>query len=403
MPIFPVKIEYSDVLIELDLSPKSKSVPFMTRAQTGSKTEPAQVTEVPVSGFDYIEFYVGNAKQTRYYYEHGLGFEVVGYKGLETGERQITSYAMQQNDVKIVVTGALSPDHEITEHVRKHGDGVKSIGFKVADAGACYEMAVERGAISVSEPCFQQDKYGNFTSASVKTFGDTIHTFVQRNDYRGNFAPGYMPLNTWSGGVGFDTVDHVVGNVDSGGMLDWVAFYEKIFGFHVFQGFDASDIKTQYSALTSRVMANKSGTIKMPINEPAPGEKKSQIQEYLDFYEAPGVQHIALSTNNIISTVSTLRKRGIDFMFVPPAYYDNLNERVGAIDEDIVELARLGILVDRESKGYLLQIFTKPVEDRPTLFFEIIQRKNGASGFGKGNFLALFESLEREQERRGNL
>lgn len=362
-----------------------------------------QVPEIPIMGFDYIEFYVGNAKQARYYYERGLGFEVVGYRGLETGERNLTSYALQQNNVKIVLTSALCPDDEIAEHVKKHGDGVKSIGFKVLDAQQCFETAVSRGAKPVFPPTTESDKLGTFVSSAVKTYGETIHTFIERKNYGAAIRPGFQPVNSWTGGVGFGTVDHVVGNVERDKMMDWVSFYENTFGFHVYQKFDASDINTQYSALTSRVMANKSGAIKMPINEPAPGERKSQIQEYLDFYEAPGVQHIAVTTNHIIATVTELRKRGIEFLSVPQAYYDTLTERVGTIDEDIEALAKLGILVDRESSGYLLQIFTKPVEDRPTLFFEIIQRKNGASGFGRGNFMSLFESLEHEQNLRGNL
>ena len=359
--------------------------------------------EIPVKGFDFIEFYVGNAKQARYYYEHGMGFEVVGYRGLETGERELCSYALKQNNIKIILTSALSPNHPIAEHVLSHGDGVKSIGFCVDDAASCYNTAIERGATSVSEPVACEDNHGKVISASVKTYGDTVHTFVQSNDYSGLALPAFKDINSWSGGTGLCTIDHVVGNVESEKMMEWVQFYKDVFGFHVFQGFNADDINTQYSALTSRVMANRAGTIKMPINEPAAGQKKSQIQEYLDFYSAPGVQHIAMSTNNIIATVEELRKRGIEFLSVPRAYYDTLKERVGAIEEDVQTLAKLGILVDREANGYLLQIFTKPVEDRPTLFFEIIQRKDGAKGFGKGNFLALFESLEREQDLRGNL
>ncbi len=375
----------------------------MINTEIKSSVKTKESIEVPVLGFDYIEFYVGNAKQASYYYQHGLGFELIGYRGLETGDRQTSSYALQQNNIKLVLTSALDPDHEIAEQVRRHGDGVRSIGFTVNDAAKCYTMVMDRGAVSVSEPKTQEDKFGTFVSAAVRTYGDTVHTFIQRNGYGSNIAPGYKLVNSWSGGVGLNTVDHVVGNVESGKMMEWVSFYEKVFGFHVFQGFNASDISTQYSALTSRVMANKTGTIKMPINEPAPSERKSQIQEYLDFYGAPGVQHIAVSTNDIVSTIAQLQRRGVEFLSVPQAYYERLKERVGAIDEDIETLSKLGILVDRESNGYLLQIFTKPVEDRPTLFFEIIQRKNGASGFGKGNFMALFESLEREQELRGNL
>lgn len=395
-------------MTKAELEPKNRSTIQPNQSEklevqqgVTTATEPDKVSEIPVIGFDYIEFYVGNAKQARYYYEHGLGFEVVGYRGLETGDRDVTSFALRQNNVKLILTSALHPDHEIAEHVRSHGDGVRSIGFRVTDARTCYETAMKREAISVQEPRVIQDGYGTFVSASVKTYGDTVHTFVERRHYGTHIAPGYQPLNSWAGGVGFNEIDHVVGNVDV--MTDWVRFYENVFGFHVFQGFDASDISTQYSALASRVMANNSKTIKMPINEPAAGEKKSQIQEYLDFYASPGVQHIAITTGNIIATITELRKRGVEFLSVPRAYYDTLKDRVGVIDEDIETLAKLGILVDRESNGYLLQIFTKPVEDRPTLFFEIIQRKNGASGFGKGNFMSLFQSLEREQESRGNL
>ncbi|MBX9695031.1 MAG: 4-hydroxyphenylpyruvate dioxygenase [Cyanobacteria bacterium] len=359
--------------------------------------------EIPITGFDYVEFYVGNAKQASYFYEHGLGFEVTGYRGLETGERKLTSYALQQNNVKIILTSSVDPNHEVAEHVRRHGDGVRSIGFTVNDAKVCYEMAVQRGGTPVYEPTTESDKFGVLVSAAVQTYGSTIHTFVERKKYGAPIRPGYEQANSWSGGVGFNNIDHIVGNVQSEKMLEWVSFYENVFGFHVFQGFNASDISTQYSALTSRVMANRAGTIKMPINEPAPGEKKSQIQEYLDFYGAAGVQHIAVTTPDIVATVSELRRRGVAFLTVPRAYYENLQDRVGIIDENIDCLAELGTLVDRESSGYLLQIFTKPIEDRPTLFFEIIQRKNGASGFGRENFMALFESLEREQDQRGNL
>lgn len=380
---------------------QSSSQSEKLEAHKGAASKSDRISEIPVIGFDYIEFYVGNAKQACYYYEHGLGFEVVGYRGLETGDRDITSYALRQNNVKLILTSALHPDHEIAEQVKKHGDGVRSIGFRVEDARVCYETAMKRQAESVQEPVVVEDGYGTFVSAAVKTYGDTVHTFVERRHYGTHIAPGYQRLNSWSGGVGFNEIDHVVGNVEV--MMDWVRFYENVFGFHVFQGFDASDISTQYSALASRVMANNLETIKMPINEPAASQKKSQIQEYLDFYASPGVQHIAITTGNIIATITELRKRGVEFLSVPRVYYDTLKDRVGAIDEDIETLAQLGILVDRESNGYLLQIFTKPVEDRPTLFFEIIQRKNGASGFGKGNFMSLFESLEREQELRGNL
>jgi 4-hydroxyphenylpyruvate dioxygenase len=365
-------------------------------------TQPQAVAEIEVGGFDHIEFYVGNALQACYYYNRGFGFDVIGYRGLETGERDTTSYVLRQNNVTLVLTSAQRPDHPVAEHVHRHGDGVKNIGLKVRDARKAYETAISRGARSVSEPKAVVDEDGAFVSAAVHTYGDTIHTFIERQNYQGAFAPGFKPKKKRSEGIGLLYVDHVVGNVEVGRMEHWVEFYQKVFGFYVYQYFDAKDISTQYSALVSKVMANKSGTIKLPLNEPAEGLRRSQIQEYLDYYLAPGVQHIAIGTKDIIATVSELRERGIKFLTVPRSYYDALPERVGRIDEDIEELAQLGILVDRESEGYLLQIFTKPVEDRPTLFFEVIQRK-GARGFGKGNFKALFESIEREQAMRGNL
>lgn len=360
------------------------------------------VEEIAIDGFDHVEFFVGNALQACYYYHHGFGFDIVGYRGLETGHRDRVSYVLQQGGVRVVLTGALRADDEVAEHVHKHGDGVRTIGMRVRDARKAYETAIERGAISCKEPLSQSDDYGTMVTASVHTYGDTIHTFVERQNYNGNFAPGFKPMESKEAGVGLAAIDHVVGNVEVERMEHWVDFYKDVFGFYVYQYFDAEDISTKYSALVSKVMANKTGTIKLPINEPAIGIRKSQIQEYLDYYLAPGVQHIAIATKDIISTVAALHKRGIEFLTVPRSYYDALPERVGQIDEDIEELAKLGILVDRESEGYLLQIFTKPVEDRPTLFFEIIQRK-GAHGFGKGNFKALFESIEREQANRGNL
>jgi 4-hydroxyphenylpyruvate dioxygenase len=362
------------------------------------------VEEIAIDGFDHVEFFVGNALQACYYYHHGFGFDIVGYKGLETGHRDKVSYVLQQGGVRIVLTGALSANDEVAEHVHKHGDGVRTIGFRVRDAKLAYETAIKRGARSYAEPQTLTDEYGTMISASVHTYGDTIHTFVERQNYgKANFAPGFKPIEGKAdGGTGLAAIDHVVGNVEVERMEHWVDFYKDVFGFYVYQYFDAEDISTKYSALVSKVMANKTGTIKLPINEPAIGVRKSQIQEYLDYYLAPGVQHIAIATRDIIKTVADLHSRGIEFLTVPRSYYDALPERVGEIDEDIEELAKLGILVDRESDGYLLQIFTKPVEDRPTLFFEIIQRK-GAHGFGKGNFKALFESIEREQANRGNL
>ncbi len=362
------------------------------------------VEEIQIDGFDHVEFFVGNALQACYYYHHGFGFDIVGFCGLETGRRDKVSYVLQQGSVRLVLTGALSASDPVAEHVHKHGDGVKSIAMRVRDAKKAYETAIARGAKSYAEPKTESDEFGTMTTAAVHTYGDTIHTFVERQNYNGNFAPGYKPINVEgkSAGVGLAAIDHCVGNVEVDRLEHWVDFYKDIFGFYVYQYFDANDISTQYSALVSKVMANKTGTIKLPLNEPAVGIRKSQIQEYLDYYLAPGVQHIAIATRDIISTVAALHKRGIEFLTVPRSYYDALPERVGEIDEDIEELAKLGILVDRESEGYLLQIFTKPVEDRPTLFFEIIQRK-GAHGFGKGNFKALFESIEREQANRGNL
>lgn len=379
----------------------------MTKTKT--KTVPLKsVTDasldLPIIGFDFIEFYVGNAKQAKYFFENGLGFETFGYKGLETGDREVSSYALRQNDIKILLTGSLAPDGPIIDHIAKHGDGVKSIGFNVKDTKYCYEKTIERGATKVSSPSISKLESGNTITASVCTFGDTIHTFIERENQTQDFLPpGYKPVAGNKKDIGLLNVDHIVGNVESGKMVDWVQFYQDVFGFHVFQGFNSDDISTQYSALTSRVMANSTETIKMPINEPAAGARKSQIQEYLDFYNAPGVQHIAVRTENIIETVTQLQKRGIEFLSIPDIYYATLTDRVGEIDEDIETLAKLKILVDREANGYLLQIFTKPFHDRPTLFFEIIQRKNGASGFGKGNFMSLFESLEREQDLRGNL
>jgi 4-hydroxyphenylpyruvate dioxygenase len=368
------------------------------------ETKPqAAVEEIPIEGFDYIEFFVGNALQACYYYHRGFGFDVVAYKGLETGSREHCSYVMRQGKVQLVLTSALNPNNPIADHVHKHGDGVKNIGLRVKDATKAYETAVSRGGVSVEKPTVHEGPDGKYVSASVKSYGDTIHTFVERHSYTGPFAPGFKPVEKKAnGGSGLLIVDHVVGNVETERMDHWVDFYKQVFGFYVYQGFDASDISTQYSALVSKVMANKSGSIKLPINEPAEGKRRSQIQEYLDYYTAAGVQHIAISTADIIKTVADLKNRGIEFLTVPRSYYDALPERVGKIDEDIEELYKLGILVDRESDGYLLQIFTKPVEDRPTLFFEVIQRK-GAKGFGKGNFKALFESIEREQEARGNL
>jgi 4-hydroxyphenylpyruvate dioxygenase len=372
--------------------------------KTVERADQAQaVEEIALDGFDHVEFYVGNALQACYYYHRGFGFDLVGYRGLDTGDRQNVSYVLKQDHVTVILTGALTPKSPVAEHVHQHGDGVKTVAFKARDARKAYETAIKRGARSAAEPALYETDSGSIVTASVKTYGETIHTFVERKGEPEGFLPGFKHLDQKaSSKVGLAAIDHVVGNVEKDKMESWVDYYQKVFGFYVYQYFDASDISTQYSALVSKVMANKSGNIKLPLNEPADGLRKSQIQEYLDYYVAPGVQHIAIATRDIIETVAALKQRGVDFLTVPRVYYDTLTERVGEIDEDIEELAKLGILVDRESDGYLLQIFTKPVQDRPTLFFEVIQRK-GAKGFGKGNFKALFESIERDQALRGNL
>jgi 4-hydroxyphenylpyruvate dioxygenase len=379
----------------------------MAQSELTEQKQSPSIAELPVNGFDHVELYVGNALQAAYYYQHGFGFDVIAYRGLETGEREKVSYVLQQGDVSIVLTGSLKPNNEITEHIRLHGDGVKTIALKVQDASAAFATVVARGAKAAMPYQEYSDENGIFRHAAVNTYGTTTHTFIERSAYKGPFAPGYKavksrPESLAKNPVGLLAIDHVVGNVEVGKLAHWIDFYQKVFGFGVYQEFGAKDISTQYSALISAVMTNKSTSIKLPINEPAEGLRKSQIQEYLDYYQEPGVQHIAISTADIIATVTELRKRGIKFLTVPKSYYEALPARVGKIDENIDDLAPLGILVDREANGYLLQIFTKPVQDRPTLFFEIIQRK-GAKGFGKGNFKALFEAIEEKQSRRGNL
>ena len=367
-----------------------------------AKEDVAVIPEIVVDGFDHIEFYVGNALQACYYYHHGFGFDIIGFKGMETGDRELASYVLRQDHVTIVLTGALHPDSPIAHHVHKHGDGVKVVALKVRDAKEAFETVVARGAKIVHPPIESEDEHGKLICAAVHTYGDTIHKFIERKDYKG-FLPGFKVLDKPAvGKVGLASIDHCVGNVEVGRMEDWVDFYKAVFGFTVYQQFDAKDISTKYSGLVSKVMSNKSGNVKMPINEPSEGIRKSQIQEYLDYYLAPGIQHIAITTRDIIHTVAELKARGVEFLTVPQSYYDALPERIGQIDEDYAELAKLNILVDRDADGYLLQIFTRPVQDRPTLFFEVIQRK-GCKGFGKGNFQALFESIERDQAKRGNL
>jgi 4-hydroxyphenylpyruvate dioxygenase len=358
----------------------------------------------PINGTDYIEFYVGNAKQSSTYYRAAFGYQLIGYCGPETGVRDRASYLLQQDKIRIVLTSPLGPDGPIAEHIRKHGDGVRDLAFWVDDARTAWGAAVERGARSVQEPTVIKDEHGQVIVAAIATYGDTIHSIVERKDYKGFFLPGFVPKTSdfQPAPVGLKYVDHCVGNVELGKMNEWVGFYERVLGFYNLLTFDDKDISTEYSALMSKVMSNGNGRIKFPINEPAVGKKKSQIDEYLDFYGGPGVQHIAVATDDIIKTVSDLKSRGVEFLNTPTSYYAELEGRVGKIDEPIDVLAKLGILVDRDDEGYLLQIFTKPVQDRPTLFYEIIQRK-GAKGFGKGNFKALFEAIEREQEARGNL
>jgi 4-hydroxyphenylpyruvate dioxygenase len=363
----------------------------------------------PINGTDYIEFYVGNAKQAAHYYRAAFGFQLVGYRGPETGTRDRASYLLQQDKIRFVLTTAIRPDlsadaERIADHVYEHGDGVRDIALWVDDARDAFRKAVERGAEPVQEPMVLHDEDGEIVIAAFKIYGDTIHSLVERRSYRGLFMPGYRPVHPHFSppDVGLKYVDHCVGNVELGKMNHWVEFYAHVMGFRNLLTFDDKTISTEYSSLMSKVMANGNDRIKFPINEPAKGKKKSQIDEYLDFYKGPGVQHLALATDDIIRTVTTLRDRGVEFLSVPTTYYDDLQKRVGRIDEDVQSLARLGILIDRDPDGYLLQIFTKPVEDRPTVFYEIIQRK-GAKSFGAGNFRALFEAIEREQGLRGNL
>ena len=359
---------------------------------------------LPLLGTDHIEFWVGNAKQAAYFYQHAFGFELVAYSGPETGIRDRASYVLQQGKIRFIFTTSLIPDSEINHHVMRHSDGVKVLALWVDDAEKAFYEIMSRGAKAHTQPKTLTDEFGEVKIASIHTYGETIHTFVERKNYKGPFMPGFKAATSslQSESVGLDYIDHCVGNVELGKMNEWVKFYEDVMGFKMIITFDDKDISTEYSALMSKVVSNGNGFVKFPINEPAEGKKKSQIDEYLEFYRGAGVQHIAVITHDVVKTVAELQKRGVDFLKVPLSYYDELESRVGKIDEDIESLKKLGILVDRDEEGYLLQIFTKPVEDRPTLFFEIIQRK-GAKSFGKGNFKALFEAIEREQELRGNL
>jgi len=360
---------------------------------------------LPLNGTDYVEYYVGNARQAAHFYRTAFGFSLTAYRGPETGTRDRASYVLVQNKIRLIFTTAMQPEHPIADHVRAHGDGVRDIALWVDDAESAWRETTKRGARSVREPETLRDEHGEARIASIAAYGDTIHSFVERRNYSGVFLPGFTAVSgpdRLARPAGLKYIDHMVGNVGWGEMDRWVDFYHDVMGFKMFKHFDDKDISTEYSALMSKVMSNGNERVKFPINEPAVGKRKSQIEEYLDFYHGPGVQHVAMATDDIIHTVGALRDQGVDFLRVPSTYYEDLIGRVGHIDEPIPELQELGILVDRDDEGYMLQIFTRPVEDRPTLFYEVIQRK-GSRSFGKGNFKALFEAIEREQALRGNL
>lgn len=359
---------------------------------------------MPIMGTDYIELYVGNSKQAAHYYQSAWGFQPLAYAGMETGLKDRESYVLVQDKIRLVLTSPLHSGTEIGKHIDKHGDGVKVTALWVPDATKAFEEATKRGAKAYMQPTTEEDEHGKIVKSGIEIYGDTVHIFIERKEYNGIFLPGYKKWDPEykPAPIGLKYIDHMVGNVELGKMNEWVKFYQEVMGFSQILSFDDKDISTEYTALMSKVMSNGNGRIKFPINEPADGIKKSQIEEYIEFYEGAGVQHIAVATDNIIQTVTELKNRGVEFLRVPDTYYDVLHERVGEIDEDIAPLRELGILVDRDDEGYLLQLFTRPVEPRPTMFFEIIQRK-GATSFGKGNFKALFEAIEREQEIRGTL
>ncbi len=376
----------------------------MTTATQNKAIATTQTDFLPLQGTDYVEFYVGNAKQAAHFYKTAFGFQSLAYAGPETGVKDRASYAIRQNKLTFVLTTPLRSGNPIADHIYKHGDGVRMLALRVDDARSAFEETTKRGAKAYMQPTVMQDADGEVVMSGIHTYGDTIHLFIERKNYNGAFMPGYREWKSEynPAETGLLYVDHCVGNVGWNQMNPWVKFYEDVMGFRNILSFDDNDISTEYSALMSKVMSNGNGFVKFPINEPAEGKKKSQVEEYLDFYDGEGVQHVALATNDIVKTVTALKSRGVEFLKVPNTYYDDLLDRVGAIDEDLGPLSELGILVDRDDEGYLLQLFTKPVEDRPTLFFEIIQRK-GAKSFGKGNFKALFEALEKEQDARGNL
>jgi 4-hydroxyphenylpyruvate dioxygenase len=372
------------------------------RTATAPGTAAATDDFLSIRSIDHLEFWVGTARQAAFFYQHAFGLAITAYAGLETGVRDRASYVLQQGRVRFVLTTPLAPDGPMADHIRLHGDGVRDIALEVEDVDRAYKETTKRGARGVQEPTTVKDDKGEIRRAAVATYGDTIHSFIDRSQYRGDFMPGYRATGEMPKPGPLLYVDHVVGNVALGDMNKFVAYYRDVMGFAQFQHFDDKDISTEYSALMSKVMADGSGKVKFPINEPAAGKRKSQIDEYLEYYRGPGVQHIALATSDIINTVSRLQTSGIQFVNVPPSYYEMLEGRVGKIDEDKHALEKLGILVDRDEEGYLLQIFSRAVEDRPTVFFEVIERK-GSRGFGKGNFKALFEAIEREQALRGNL
>ncbi len=377
----------------------------MQQVAEQSANDKSSTDFLPLNGTDFVEFYVGNARQSAHYYRSAFGMKLVAYRGPETGTRDRASYLLQQDKIRFVLTTPLLPEGPISEHIKKHGDGVHEIALWVDDAEAAYRETTKRGARGILEPTVLHDEQGDVRISAIAAYGDTIHGFVERKNYRGVFFPGFKAVETEdivARPVGLKHIDHMVGNVGWNQMDTWVNFYRDVMGFQLYQHFDDNDISTEYSALMSKVMSNGNGRVKFPINEPAVGKRKSQIEEYLEFYHGPGVQHIAMATDDIIATVSKMRSQGVDFLRVPTTYYETLEERAGKIDEPIDKLAELGILVDRDDEGYMLQIFTKPVSDRPTLFFEVIQRK-GSRSFGKGNFKALFEAIEREQAIRGNL
>ncbi|MDZ4794637.1 MAG: 4-hydroxyphenylpyruvate dioxygenase [Bacteroidota bacterium] len=376
----------------------------MNTVTSSTDKQPIQTDFLPLQGTDYVEFYVGNAKQAAHFYKTAFGFQSLAYAGPETGMKDRVSYVIRQNKLTFVLTTPLRINNPIADHIYQHGDGVKVIALIVEDARSAFEETTKRGGKAYQEPTILKDEQGEVVISGIHTYGETVHLFIERKNYTGIFMPGFREWKTNynPSSTGLLYVDHCVGNVGWNQMNPWVKYYEEVMGFRNILSFDDKDISTEYSALMSKVMSNGNGFVKFPINEPAEGKKKSQVEEYLDFYNGEGVQHVAIATADIVATVIELQKRGIEFLNIPASYYETVLERVGTIDEDMKPLQELGILIDRDDEGYLLQIFSKPLEDRPTLFFEIIQRK-GAKSFGKGNFKALFEALEREQEARGNL